>query len=203
VHVDDEVGQALVLRLLGIGAHDERAEPADVRQRRPDLLAVDDPLVAVPDRARRQAGDVGAGARLREQLAPDLLAGEQRAEVALLLLLAAVRDDRRRRHPVTDRVAVVRDRRTGGGEPLVDRLLQLRGLAETAVALGEVDPRETLVELRAQEGRGVGGLRIEVGEELLDLLDDELLVGVGRGVRVGQSHFGPPGTIGWLAFDAT
>ena len=37
--------------------------------------------------AGRQAGDVGAGARLAEQLAPDLLGGEDRAEEPLLLLV--------------------------------------------------------------------------------------------------------------------
>ena len=46
----------------------------DVRERGPHLLAVDDPLVAVADRARRQAGDVGARAGLAEHLAPDLFA---------------------------------------------------------------------------------------------------------------------------------
>ena len=57
----------------------------------------------------------------REQLAPDLLAGEQRTQVALLLLLAPPLDDRRAAHAVADRVAVVRVRAAGGEDPLVDR----------------------------------------------------------------------------------
>ena len=44
--------------------------------RRPHLLAVDDPLVAVLDRRGLQAGEVGAGAGLAEELAPGLLAGD-------------------------------------------------------------------------------------------------------------------------------
>ena len=111
VHVDDEHREALVLRLLGVGAHDDDAEARDVRERRPHLLAVDDPLVTVAHRARREARDVGARARLAEHLAPDLFAREQRAQVAALLLVAAVRDDRRRAHAVADRVAAVRKRR--------------------------------------------------------------------------------------------
>ncbi len=44
--------------------------------------------------ARPATSEPGAG--LAEQLAPDLLAGEQRAQVALLLLVGAVGDDGRR-----------------------------------------------------------------------------------------------------------
>ena len=87
VHVDHEVGEALVLLGLGIGAGEDHAEAGGVGQGRPDLLAVEDPLVAVALGPGRQAGHVGSGAGLGEQLAPDLLAGEQRAQVALLLAL--------------------------------------------------------------------------------------------------------------------
>jgi hypothetical protein len=45
-----------------------------MRARSPDLLAVDDPVVAVLFRARAQAGDVGSPGGLGEQLAPDLFA---------------------------------------------------------------------------------------------------------------------------------
>ena len=50
VHVDGEVGDALVLRHVGVGAGQQHAEVGDLRARRPHLLAVDDPLVAVADR---------------------------------------------------------------------------------------------------------------------------------------------------------
>ena len=107
VHVDDEGGEAGVLDRFGVGAHDQQAEARQMGQGRPHLLSVDGPLVAVAHALRRQPGEVGAGAGLAEQLAPDLLAGEQRTQVALLLLLAAPHNDRRSAHPVADRVAVV------------------------------------------------------------------------------------------------
>ena len=62
---------------------DEHAAVGEVRERVPHLLAVDDPLVAVAHRAGREAGEVGTRARLGEQLAPDLFAGEHRAQRAL------------------------------------------------------------------------------------------------------------------------
>ena len=98
VHVDDEVRQPRVARRLGIGAREQDAEVGDVRERRPDLLAVHDEVAVVERRARADAGEVGPGAGLREALAPDLLGGEERRKVARLLLLGAVRDDRRPGH---------------------------------------------------------------------------------------------------------
>ena len=87
VHRADEVRDALVLRRVGVGAGDEDAEPGEVGERRPDLLAVDDVLVAVAHGPRAEVGQVAARAGLAEQLAPELLAGEQREEVAVLLRL--------------------------------------------------------------------------------------------------------------------
>ena len=166
---------------LWIGAHDEQAPLGDVGQRRPHLLAVDDPLVAVLHAARRQAREVGPRARLAEELAPDLLAGEQRPQARLLRLGPPLHDGRAA-HAVADRVAEERVGPAGGEDPLVDDPLQLGVQAETAVALGEVNPGQAPVELGAQEGHGVGGLRREVAEELVDEADDAILVGADRAV---------------------
>ncbi len=57
-------------------------------------------------RARPHGGEIGAGARLREALAPDLLGREDVREVALLLLLGAVGDDRRPGHAQPDHAQV-------------------------------------------------------------------------------------------------
>ena len=95
-----------VLGHVRVGAHDEQAPAGDVGQGGPHLLAVDDPLVAVAHALGRQAGEVGAGAGLGEQLAPDLLAGEQRAQVPLLL---------RRRCPTPPRSARTCRSRSGCG----------------------------------------------------------------------------------------
>src|SRR5437868_2339221 len=91
-----------------IRANDQQTEPRKMGQRRPHLLAVDDPFVTIANALRCQTGEVGPGAGFAEQLAPDLLAREQRPEIALLLRLAPPRDDSRPAHAVTDRIAVVR-----------------------------------------------------------------------------------------------
>ena len=89
VHGTDEVGNALVFGGLGIGAGDEDAEAGHVGERCPDLLPVDDVDVAVAHGPRREVREVGPGARLAEQLAPHLLAGQHRQQVPLLLGLAS------------------------------------------------------------------------------------------------------------------
>ena len=65
VHVDGELGDALVLGHVGVGAGDEHADVGGLAERGPHLLAVDDPLVAVLDGPGGEAGEVGAGARAR------------------------------------------------------------------------------------------------------------------------------------------
>ena len=79
------------------------APPGVVGHGGPHLLPVDDPLVAVPDRAGRERRQVGPGAGLAEELAPDLLARPQRAQEPLPLLVGAEHQDRRRRHSQPDR----------------------------------------------------------------------------------------------------
>ena len=64
VHVDHEVREAAVLRHVGVRAREQHPPARQVCERRPHLLAVDHPLVAVAHRARRQPGDVGSRARL-------------------------------------------------------------------------------------------------------------------------------------------
>ena len=70
---------ASMLGHVRIGAGDEDGEVGVLRARRPHLLAVHDPLVAVALRPGSQRRQVGAGAGLAEQLAPDLLAGASAA----------------------------------------------------------------------------------------------------------------------------
>ena len=55
VHVDDQVREVPVARRLGVALRDEDAEVGDVRERRPDLLAVDDVDVAAALGARAAA----------------------------------------------------------------------------------------------------------------------------------------------------
>src|SRR5712692_11662569 len=60
-----------------------------LRIRRPDLLALDNEVVAFLDRARLQRGKVGSRVGFRIALAPDLLAGDDLGDETLLLLFRA------------------------------------------------------------------------------------------------------------------
>ena len=93
VHVDQHQRQTLVPLRAGLGADQREQLVAVDRLRGPDLLAVDDVLVAVEDPGRADAGEVGAGAGLGEALAPDLLVAQDRADDVALLLLAAEHGD--------------------------------------------------------------------------------------------------------------
>src|SRR2546427_47849 len=71
-HIQEEHGEPLVLGHIGIGAGEKDAVVGIMRPRGPDLLAIDDPTVAVFLRAGPQAGDIGTARGLGEQLAPYL-----------------------------------------------------------------------------------------------------------------------------------
>jgi hypothetical protein len=76
-----------VLRHVGIrpGEHDPQRRV--LRVRRPDLLPVDEPsAVGLRRRPGPHRGEVGAGARLGEELAPHLVAAQQGTEVTRALL---------------------------------------------------------------------------------------------------------------------
>src|SRR4030095_13852276 len=89
---------AFLLLRVRIGAHQAEHPVGLVGVGRPDLLAVDDVVIAVEHRARLEAGEIAAGARLRVALTPaDLAAGDLR-EVLLLLLLVAEHEERRADH---------------------------------------------------------------------------------------------------------
>ena len=60
----------------GIGARDHEAPVRHVRERRPHLLTVDHPLVAVELRACRHVGEVGARVGLAVALAPPFVAAQ-------------------------------------------------------------------------------------------------------------------------------
>ena len=76
-------------RMLGrrrIGAGQQDAPAGDVGVAGPHLLPVEDVVVAVALGPQRQRRQVGAGAGLAEQLAPELLARQQRPQPPFLLL---------------------------------------------------------------------------------------------------------------------
>ena len=92
--------QAPVAGLVRIGARQQRHQVGAHRMGDPGLGAVDDIIIAVADRARAQAREVGAGVGLGEDGGrQDLAAGDLRQEAALLRLRAAAPGSARRRSP--------------------------------------------------------------------------------------------------------
>src|SRR4051812_17430495 len=141
VHRDDEHGQALVLRQIPVGAREQQAVGRVLRVRRPHLLARQPPrAVLLLARPRLDPGQVGARGGLREQLAPHLLGGQHRPEVAVLLVLVAVRDQRRAEHADADDVED--PRHAGAADLLVDHHLIERPEALPAVVRGPGDGGE-------------------------------------------------------------
>src|SRR5271168_2076453 len=69
--VDEERSDAAVSLGLGAGEREQQPDVGVVSPRRPHLLAVDDPVLAVADRPRPHRGQVGACAGLTEQQAGD------------------------------------------------------------------------------------------------------------------------------------
>ncbi|MEZ5206348.1 MAG: hypothetical protein R2690_05070 [Acidimicrobiales bacterium] len=91
VHVDGERRDALVLRRAGVGARQHQAPIGELGVGRPHLLAGEaPPAAAVADRLGRQRSQVAAGARLREQLAPQRLGREDLRQPPRLLVGRAV-----------------------------------------------------------------------------------------------------------------
>ena len=145
-----------MLRRLRVGAGDEHAPIAQVGERVPHLLAVDDPLVAVADCLGGEAGEVAAGAGLTEQLAPLFLAGEHRTEEAILLLVAAVGDDGRagERHEERARIGGLR---AGLAATLFHQPVEIGARTEPAELLGKMHPRQTSVVTPPAELEVLGG----------------------------------------------
>ena len=135
VHRHDEHRQALVLGQVGVRAGEQEPERGVLRVRRPHLLAREPPgAVLLLLGARLHAGQVRARRGLGEELAPDLVGREHRAEVALLLVLGAVRDQRRPEHPHADDVED--PGHAGAPDLLVDHDLLERPEAGAAVLGG-------------------------------------------------------------------
>ena len=145
----------MCLGALAVGARDHEDPLRPVRERRPDLLPVDDPLVAVEVGACLHVREVGAGVGLGVSLAPDLGAAEDAGEERPFLGVGAEVDDGRPEQPLADDPD---PSRTARARVLLveDHLLEqrraaaavLRGPAEAdpTVAAELLLPREALVE---------------------------------------------------------
>ncbi len=167
---------------LRVVPHEEHAPLGDVRHGRPDLLAVDDPLITVGHRARGQCGHIGSRPRFGEHLAPDLLPRVQRPEPLLLLLPRAVGEQHRCAHADAKDVVDRRIRRAFRPQPRVDDWLQRRRHPEASKAFGEPHESKPQIETSAQE-LGVRAVEVVLGEQRLESRLDELTFG-------GDGHAG-------------
>src|SRR4029453_17239435 len=117
--------------------------------------------------ARPQPGEVRPGARLTEQLAPHLVAAQQRREVPLLLRFGSVRDKRRPDHPDAD-----------GKRARVD--VEARLLPSEDTRFGRCAAASAVL----RRPRDPGPALVEQGA--LPLLAVTHVLGVGRGARVPE-----------------
>ena len=128
-HVEEEVGQPLMLGRIGIRAHHQDAVVRIMGTGSPDFLAVHQPAVAVPLRLGAQPGEIRTGARLAEQLAPDLLAAGQLGQVAPLVILRRPSHEGGCRHALADAENAARQVREPRFLLIPDHLLHGAGAA--------------------------------------------------------------------------
>ena len=195
-HVDEQEGDALVLRRVRIGPGQREDVIGEMTGGGPDLLAVEDPLVAVTDRLEPDVAEVRPRVGLAVALTPGVLTGQDPRQVALLLLVAPHEEQRVAEHLDTEDVVRAAGRHPRSGELLgEDDLLegresgtaeldrpagcQIAGFEERLPPLGH-----ELLDGAPLEGSDTRPVRREfLGEEGLDLL----AVGLGGGF-VGGAH---------------
>jgi hypothetical protein len=85
VHPEQQETDAAVLGGVGLGANQAEDPVGQMRGAGPDLLTIDDPLIAIEHSTGAQAGQIAAGAGFGIPLAPDGVAAQGgRDELALL-----------------------------------------------------------------------------------------------------------------------
>ena len=163
--------------------------------RRPDLLPVDDPVVAVAFGAGGDRGEIGTRAGFTEQLAGDQVATLQRLEVLRRHLGRGVCRDRRGHHAETDREDRLVGELVGGLERPVGPDV-VRSQPATAELDGPVDPAEPGIEALGRPRAGCCQLfDLGLGVALLDDADEVVALAphelggdrrLGRRVRVEE-----------------
>ena len=191
-HVDQQERDAAVLGRGRVGAGQHEDVGGEMTGRRPDLLAVDHPLVAVEHGPTAEVAEVAAGGRLAVALAPQVLARQHAGQVVTLLLVGAPAQHRVAEH--RDAEAVVRAARgcAGAGELLGHHHALERGEPGTADLLR---PAERQVAVLVQHLAPLGG---EGGGVLVVERSDALPVGgqvrVEEGAHLGAEDVG----LGWV-----
>ena len=131
VHRHQQVREPVVSLAALLGAAHDEAPVRPLRERRPHLLPVDDPLVALTARPGLHVRQVGAGVRLGVALAPELGARHDAGQEPLLDLGRGEVDQRRTEQPLADEPGT--SRTAGLGVLLVERDLEVERQPTTAV----------------------------------------------------------------------
>src|SRR5262249_30868023 len=97
LHVDQQKADPFMLAGV-VGTHEAEAPIGELRARGPDLLAVDEEMIALVHALRAQACEIGSSARLGVALAPPDLASHDARDVPFLLLFIAVFEERGPEH---------------------------------------------------------------------------------------------------------
>ena len=87
LHVDDEVGETLMLWRIPVCAGQQQTVLGVVGAGIPDFLTVDDPFVAAQICPGGRSSQIGSAAGLAEQLTPLIFAGQNAPQVLLFLLM--------------------------------------------------------------------------------------------------------------------
>ena len=106
------------LASVGFVRHSTKIQLAVVAAGGPDLLAVDDPLIAIEHGASAQIGEIRAAVGLAVALTPTMLPGDDLGQEVALLLLCAALDDGVAHHRDAEAVVVTARRHACGQELL-------------------------------------------------------------------------------------
>ena len=176
VHGKQQEAEALVLGRVGLAADQAEHPVGGIGRAGPNLLAVDDPPLALQNRAGGQAGQVAAGVGFGVAFAPDDFPAQRGADETLLLLLGA--QLQQRGNQIGDSLSTQPRCDLGPGELFGDdvRLEQVRLRPVPAVLSGDGPGRVAVFD----EEFLPGGRFFPVGFQSL-----------GRQVRVGLEE--PPG----------
>ena len=151
-HIDDEVRDAFVFWRVDIGTSQENPVVGELAERRPYLLTIDDPFVAITLSTRCEGGEVTACSWFGEELAPQLLSSQHRGEVHLLFWRPMTHEGRRH-HPQRN------SKRTEGfvdaGHLLVEYRRMNDGFAPAPERFGPRNSRPTVFVQRSLPGQGL------------------------------------------------
>src|SRR5580658_10402696 len=180
-HVDPEHGETLMLGGVKVVAREQQAIVRIVGARGPYLLAADEPALAPARRAGAQSGDVGPGARLGEELTPDLLAPQRGADESALHIGRGEFHEGGHAHAETDAEIPLRS-------PAAALLLGEDGLLNGGTAAAAPfdrpgDARVARVRLARLPGARDGEIR---GAEIWTLFLELAHVGIEPGPNVGS-----------------